>query len=123
MNIQKSIENLKEYIETDYAYKEPEKNVSDFDKFCYSHCKDIDAVINELDKVEADLYEANNIINDLLDLVKQKDKIIDDMAENYSWNVSTDVLDICAKCKCNTEDCHGDYCKEALIKYFEERCK
>lgn len=35
---------------------------------------------------EADLYEANNRINDLLDIVKQKDKIIDLMAktiDNY----------------------------------------
>lgn len=41
----------------------------------------------------------------------------------YEKNVGTDVLDICAKCNYNNEDCHGDYCKDALIKYFEERCK
>ena len=80
-------------------------------------------IADERDSVKADLYEANNRINDLLDIVKYKDKIIDDMAENYNLNVSTDVLDICAKCKYNNEDCHGDYCKDALIKYFEERCK
>lgn len=80
-------------------------------------------IADERDKAESDLYEANNRINDLLDIVKQKDKIIDDMAENYNLNVGTDVLDICAKCKYNNEDCHGYYCKDALIKYFEERCK
>ena len=31
--------------------------------------------------LEADLYEANNRIADLLDIVKQKDKIIDEMAK------------------------------------------
>ena len=80
-------------------------------------------IADRKDEAESDLYEANNRINDLLDIVKQKDKIIDDMAENYNLNVGTDVLDICAKCKYNNKDCHGDYCKDALIKYFEERCK
>ena len=80
-------------------------------------------IADERDSVKADLYEANNRINDLLDIVKQKDKMIDEMAENYNLNVGTDVLDICAKCNYNNEDCHGDYCKDALIKYFEERCK
>ena len=28
---------------------------------------------------------------------------------------------ICDKCKNNNEDCHGDYCKEALIRYFYKR--
>ena len=54
------------------------------------------------DKAEADLYEANNRINDLLDIVKQKDKIIQEMAEQ----LTTPIHD-----------------KEWVIKYFEERCK
>lgn len=52
--------------------------------------------------LEADLYEANNRINDLLDIEKQKDKIIDDMAEHLTTSVHS---------------------KEWVIKYFEERCK
>ena len=83
---------------------------------------EVAAKLSKIQNLEADLYEANNRINDLLDIVKYKDKIIDDMAENYNLNVGTDVLDICAKCNYNNEDCHGDYCKDALIKYFEERC-
>ena len=53
------------------------------------------------DKAESDLYEANNRLNDLLDIVKQKDKIIDDMAEHLTTSVHS---------------------KEWVIKYFEERC-
>ena len=37
-------------------------------------------IANSRDKAESDLYEANNRINDLLDIVKQKDKMIDLMA-------------------------------------------
>ena len=52
---------------------------------------------------EADLYEANNIINDLLDIVKQKDKIIDEILKTWKQD---DVRSIAE-----------------LKKYFEERCK
>lgn len=41
-------------------------------------------------------------MNDLLDIVKQKDKIIEDMAEHLTTSVHS---------------------KEWVIKYFEERCK
>ena len=59
-------------------------------------------IADERDSVKADLYEANNRINDLLDIVKQKDKIIEDMAEHLTTSVHS---------------------KEWVIKYFEERCK
>lgn len=44
-------------------------------------------IADKKDKAEADLYEANNRINDLLDIVKQKDKEIEywkEQAEGYS---------------------------------------
>lgn len=44
-------------------------------------------IADRRDKAEADLYEANNRINDLLDIVKQKDKEIEywkEQAEGYS---------------------------------------
>ena len=77
-------------------------------------------IADRRDKAEADLYEANNRINDLLDTIKlkeeqieyieneygrtieQKDKIIDDMAEHLTTSVHS---------------------KEWVKKYFEERCK
>ena len=60
--------------------------------------------------LEADLYEANNRINDLLDIVKQKDKIIDLMAS--SINNYDSQLEICY-----FKD------KEDVKRLFEERCK
>lgn len=63
------------------------------------------------DKAESDLYEANNRINDLLDLVKDKDKIIKLMAEELN-----DFYD----------DIAIEYRKRTIedtIKKFEERCK
>lgn len=59
-------------------------------------------IADERDSVKADLYEANNRINDLLDIVKQKDRMIQEMAEQ----LTTPIHD-----------------KEWVIKYFEERCK
>lgn len=59
---------------------------------------------------EADLYEANNRINDLLDIVKQKDKEIDLMAS--SINNYDSQLEICY-----FKD------KEDVKRLFEERCK
>ena len=118
MNIEKHINNLKEYIETDFAFKEPEKNESDFDKFCYNHCKDIDAVINELDKVEADLYEANNRITDLLLILGDRDRMIDLMA---TWiDEHEDPFEDCHE---NNISCADIECKDCIRKYFEERCK
>ena len=60
--------------------------------------------------LEADLYEANNRINDLLDIVKQKDKIIDLMAERIKEDLKLE---------------YGitDRTIEQIKKYFEERCK
>lgn len=72
-------------------------------------------IADERDSVKADLYEANNRINDLLDLVKQKDKIISEMAD-YIKNPSKSVyLPQIFKARMGK--------REAIIKYFEERCK
>jgi len=61
--------------------------------------------------LEADLYEANNRIVDLMNIIDERDKIIDKMAE--------DII------KYETElGYEGNYKnKEEVIKYFEERCK
>ena len=59
-------------------------------------------IADKKDKAEADLYEANKRIDDLLDIEKQKDKIIEDMAEHLTTSIHS---------------------KEWVIEYFEERCK
>ena len=58
----KTVERLKEYVETDYIYgmyknKEIEiENPNDFEEFCIEHCKDIETLIalyqNEKSHVE-----------------------------------------------------------------------
>lgn len=58
---------------------------------------------------ESDLYEANNRINDLLDIVKQKDRIIDEMVDTFLENDNWWYL--------------FENNRESVIKYFEERCK
>ena len=71
-------------------------------------------IANDRHKAESDLYEANNRINDLLDIEKQKDKIIDDMAEQLAgiaiWDNKKDEPLILMS-------------KEEVIEYYEERCK
>jgi len=71
-------------------------------------------IANERDEAKSDLYEANNRINDLLDVVKQKDELIDEMAEQLAgitiWdNKKEEPLILMSK--------------EEVIKYYEERCK
>ena len=61
----------------------------------------------EVKETESELYEANNRINDLLDIVKQKDKLINLMAEEFI----------------NKTLMYNDWLKNDLIKYFEERCR
>ena len=72
-------------------------------------------IADERDKAEADLYEANNRINDLLDIVKQKDKIINEMADYIKEPHKSVYLPQIFKARMGK--------REAIIKYFEERCK
>ena len=92
-DLEKHIKNLEEYCEEDNLFEKD----GDFKEFCDNHIADIQAVIQELRNIQSDLYEANNRINDLLDTVKQKDEIIDEMAKTmylelpiewyYKWNI------------------------------------
>ena len=64
---------------------------------------------------ESDLYEANNRINDLLDIVKQKDVVINEMADYIKEPYKSVYLPQIFKARMGK--------REAIIKYFEERCK
>jgi hypothetical protein len=72
-------------------------------------------IADERDSIKADLYEANNRINDLLDIVKQKDKIIDLMAQ--------ELIDQQVRAFKDNFDPFKYINKEQVKKYFEERCK
>lgn len=64
-------------------------------------------IADERDSVKADLYEANNIISEYIDIVKEKDELINLMAEEFI----------------NKTLMYNDWQKNDLIEYFEERCK
>ena len=68
--------------------------------------------VEEVRNLEADLYEANVRIDDLSDEVKQKDNIIDLMANALKFVSIND----------NNKYIHFDD-TESIKKYFEERCK
>ena len=72
-------------------------------------------IADERDSVKADLYEANNRINDLLDLDTQKDKLIDLMAQ--------ELIDQQIRAFKDNFDPFKYVNKEQVKKYFEERCK
>ena len=106
MEIEKHIKNLEKYCEVDNLFEKD----GDFKEFCDNHIEDIKAVIQELRTTQSDLYESNNRINDLLDIVKQKDKEIDLMAERIKEDLKLE---------------YGitDRSIEQIKKHFEERCK
>ena len=74
---------------------------------CSLNAEEVKKILDELENTQSDLYEANHRINDLLDIEKQKDKIISEMTEEFI----------------NKTLMYNDWLKDDLIKYFEERCK
>ena len=100
-----------------------------------------DVVLQELENTRADLYEANNRINDLLDIGKQREKRITDLeyslldmilqfADEDKNSISTMGLSALetAFAELDLDDpmpikeVHRLY-KELAKKYFEERCR
>ncbi len=74
-------------------------------------------IANARDKAEADLYEANKRIADLLLILGDRDRIIDLMADDLvdDEKYIEDLADF---------EYFPEYkTKEEAIKYFEERCK
>lgn len=83
-------ENLKTYIKEDIIYQEylknKNKNFSDFDKFCIQHCKDIEELLEENEKLKAELqlyqgalkreHEAIHRVNDLEKVIDKAKEII-----------------------------------------------
>ena len=64
-------ERLKQYLEEDTIYSEYKSgkcDMSDFDKFCIEHCKDIECLLNEveeqkevIDKLSKTIYEIDEL--------------------------------------------------------------
>lgn len=80
MNIEESINNLKKYIEEDFVFREPIKNMSDFDRYCWNHCKDIETLLTAYEKEK----EKNKELEKQLQSTYQKQYINDLEAINHS---------------------------------------
>lgn len=69
-------ERLREYIEKDALYQEylagDTKDLTDFDKFCIQHCKDIEKLLKENRELRADYGSQAQIERDLL-LIENKE--------------------------------------------------
>lgn len=65
-------------------------------------------IADRKDEAEADLYEANNRIADLMNIIDERDKIIDLMIEHIYMGCDFD---------------NNIKTKEQIRKYFEERYK
>ena len=68
--------------------------------------------------LEADLYEVNNRIVDFMDIIEERDRIIDLMITWISENENP--FDDCYEYSISCADID---CKDCIRKYFEERCK
>lgn len=73
MELEKAIRNLEEYIAIDKEMRKDTKEMSDFDLFCQQHINDIQIVLDKLEEVSSELYSANCIISDLLDVMEEKE--------------------------------------------------
>lgn len=89
-------ERLKEYLNRDEAYQDYKKgatNLSDFEKFCVEHCKDIETILNKNEELEAKLklhegalkreHEAIHRANDLEKKVSLLNKMNEENYEKY----------------------------------------
>lgn len=94
----KSIKNLKKYIEEDGVYKKTLKYYSDFDKFCYNHCKDIDTVLILVEKLQKALAdEAIKSTENIKQLNKELNYKINKVI-NKLRNVEEDYINVCPDC-------------------------
>ena len=60
-------ERLKQYLEEDIIYSEYKSgkcDMSDFDKFCIEHCKDIECLLNEVEEQKEVIDKAVELLGD-----------------------------------------------------------
>lgn len=107
MKIEEHIKNLEEYCEDDIDFRSQtaEEEKSDFDIFCDNHIADIKEVIKELRTTQSDLYEANHRITDLLLILGDRDRMINEMAKEILLKYQLHYKTV-----------------EDIKKIYEERC-
>ena len=91
-------ERLKQYLEEDVIYSEywsGRCDMSDFDKFCIEHCKDIECLLNENE-------ELNERIKVALEVLEERQSI-------YSNEERLKQLEETNSIECVIEILHGNY--------------
>lgn len=106
MSKEEAINNLKRYIEEDFAFREPIKNLSDFDKFCYNHCKDIETVLGYVKELEEEKDKLKEGLVKRIAYCNELEKDLFENCENYVVNKSKirDKIEELEKTKENYND-------------------
>lgn len=87
-------ERLREYVEKDDIYTEYKNgkcDMSDFDKYCIEHCKDIECLLNEVQKYKYVIDKISKIIYEIKELTEE--------TGGYPSNYIDNLLDILEEVK------------------------
>lgn len=83
--IDESKKRLREYIENDKIYqdyKNSDKEPTDFERFCFVHCRDIENVLNELEQLKEDIKNIIKILCKNCDDLEATEEEFDSL---YRW--------------------------------------
>lgn len=84
-------ERLKQYLEDDVIYskyKSGKCDMSDFDKFCIEHCKDIECLLNENEELKEQLSNSRQIKNKQKEFIEWLVKMSKDLFQNEEYGSS-----------------------------------
>lgn len=113
---------LKQYIKEDKIYNDwLDKNlsyVSDFDRFCIQHCKDIEELLKENLKLEQVLDENKKLINIILNFsfFKEECPLNFSFEDNSKEDETQNIFYNDEYCENNCNDIY----KDCWLKYFKE---
>lgn len=75
-------ERLKQYLEEDVIYSEYKSgkcDMSDFDKFCIEHCKDIESLLNGNEELHQENQELKKLVIAMEEVANKYKEVIDKM--------------------------------------------
>lgn len=98
-------ERLKQYLEEDVIYSEYKSgkcDMSDFDKFCIEHCKDIECLLNEVQELKE--VKALPIINKAIDDMIKNKKEYEKLNPPNGWGTYDGLLETFREMRTICED-------------------
>ena len=78
---------LKEYIAEDEFYNGSSKIESDFDKYCYEHCKDIETLLREMELANYEVNQMKKRLSLKNKTIEVQTKAIERLKEINKWAV------------------------------------